>query len=121
MMDITVTSNSLHLQSPFIVSGFSVEGSVLASAGGQPLSGAQVTLAAGDKTFTVMTDKSGKYRVESIVSSSYTLTAKYPGMEFTPVTAKVTPTSPTLTASKYEVVGRLDYTTVAHDSARKIV
>jgi len=123
MMDITVTSNSLQLPSPFIVSGFSVEGLVLASAGGQPLSGAQVTLAAGDKTFTVMTDKSGKYRVESIVSSSYTLTAKYPGMEFTPVTAKVTPTSPTLpivTASKYEVMGRLDYTTVAHDSARKI-
>ena len=54
MMDITVTSNSLQLQSPFIVSGLLVEGSVLASSGGQPLTGAQVTLAAGDKTFNVV-------------------------------------------------------------------
>jgi len=122
-LDVTVKSGSVVMSSPFTVSGFSVEGTVLASAGGKPIPNAQVTLKAEGKTFNVVTDKSGKYQLESITSATYTLTAKYPGMEFSPVTAKVSPSSPNLPvilASRYQVTGQLDYSTVSHDAARRI-
>ena len=106
------------------VSGFSVSGSVLTSTTGRPVSGAHVTLTADGKKFTVVTDAKGSYQLESITSATYTITATSPGYEFSPVTAVVSPSSPVLpvvAASRYEVVGHLDYSTVAHDSARVMI
>ena len=106
------------------MSEFSVSGSVLTSANGSPVSGAQVTLTSIWKQFTVVTDALGTYYLERITSATYTITATSPGYEFSPVTASVSPSSPVLpvvAASRHEVVGQLDYSTVAHDSARVMI
>ena len=126
-MEVEVAGGSLLLAAPFTVSGFSVSGTVLASAGGKPVAGAEVTLrqeAGEGKVVTVTTDARGGYTVESVVSGSYSLAAASPGLEFAPVTAAVSPSAPVLpqlVAARYEVSGQLDYSTVAHDSAREVV
>ena len=123
-MSVNVKSGSVLLPSPFTVSGFSVSGSVLTAPSGSPVSGAQVTLTAAGKKFTVVTDVKGSYQLESITSATYTISATSPGYEFSPVTAAVSPSSPVLpvvAASRYEVVGQLDYSTVAHDAARVMI
>ena len=123
-MEVSVKAGSVRLPAPFTVSGFSVSGSVLTSSSGSPVPGAQVTLTAAGKRFTVVTDSRGRYMLESITSATYTITASAPGLEFSPVTAAVSPSSPVLpvmAATKYEVTGQLDYSTVAHDAARVIL
>ena len=57
------------------MSEFSVSGSVLTSANGSPVSGAQVTLTSIWKQFTVVTDALGTYYLERITSATYTITA----------------------------------------------
>ena len=124
--EVSVSSGSVSLSSVFLVSGFSVSGSVLSgSAGGQPVSGAQVRLTSSQgREHSVVSDQEGRYSLDSITSDTYTITAQLPGMEFTPVSVQVSPASPALPsiiASKFLVTGQLDYSTVAHDTARKII
>ena len=101
-----------------------VSGSVLTAPSGSPVSGAQVTLTAAGKKFSVVSDTKGNYQLESITSATYTISVTSPSFEFSPVTANVSPSSPVLpvmAASRYEVIGQLDYSTVAHDAARVMI
>merc|ERR1712013_846351 len=104
--------------------GFSVQGKVLSSSSGSPVSGAEVSLSSGKKDLTILTEADGQYYVDSLESGTYTLTAKYPGLEFPQLKVSVSPTSPTLppvTATKYQVSGQLDFSTASHDPARLVV
>jgi len=124
MLDLSVKSGSVRLPSPFLISGFSVQGVVLSSPSGRPVQGAEVSLSSKTDTRTVQTQSDGQYFLESLESGSYSLTAKYAGLEFPQLTADVSPSSPTLpslTATKYEVSGQLDFTTASHDPARMVV
>ena len=101
-----------------------VSGSVLTAPSGSPVSGAQVTLTAAGKKFTVVSDTKGNYQLESITSATYTISVTSPSFEFSPVTANVSPSSPVLpviAASRYQVIVQLDYSTVAHDAARRMI
>ena len=124
MLEMTVKSGSVHLTSPFLITGFSVQGKVLSSPSGSPVSGAEVSLSSGKKDLTILTEADGQYYVDSLESGTYTLTAKYPGLEFPQLKVSVSPTSPTLppvTATKYQVSGQLDFSTASHDPARLVV
>jgi len=123
-LDLTVKSGSVHLASPFLITGFSVQGVVLSSSSGSPVPGAEVTLSSSVKTLTCQTGPDGQYYLDSLESGSYTLTAKHPGLEFPQLTVDVSPSSPTLpsiTATKYMVSGQLDFSTASHDPARLVV
>jgi len=123
-LDLSVQSGSVHIPSPFLITGFSVQGLVLSSPAGNPVEGAEVTLSNSGKELSSHTQSDGQFYLESLESGSYTLTAKYPGLEFPQLTAEVSPSSPTLpalTATKYQVSGQLDFTTASHDSARLVV
>jgi len=124
ILEMTVKSGSVHLTSPFLITGFSVQGMVLSSPSGSPVSGAEVSLSSGTKELTILTEADGQYYVDSLESGTYSLTAKYPGLEFPQLTVSVSPTSPTLppvTATKYQVSGQLDFSTASHDPARLVV
>jgi len=123
-LDLTVHSDSVLLSSPFQITGFSVQGLVLSSTSGSPVSGAEVTLSSPTKELSCVSGSDGHYYLDSLESGSYTLTAKYPGLEFPKVTVSVSPSSPTLppvTATKYQVSGQLDFSTASHDQARLVV
>ena len=123
-MDLVVSSGSVLVTPAFTVSGFSVSGTVTSGGKGGPVAGAEVTLKSESNSVSVKTDKSGQYTVDSLTTATYTITASFPGLEFPQIKAEVSPTTPelpVLTASKFRVTGQLDYTTVAHDSARKII
>ena len=123
-MDLVVSSGSVIVSPAFTISGFSVSGSVTRGAAGGPVAGAEVKLTSEGRTVTVTTDKAGQYTVDSLNTATYTITATFPGLEFPQLKAAVSPTSPELpplTARKFQVTGQLDYTTVAHDAARKIL
>jgi len=123
-LDLSVKSGSVHLPSPFLITGFSVQGVVLSSPSGSPVSGAEVTLSSSAKTLTCQTGPDGQYDLDSLETGSYKLTAKFPGLEFPQLTVEVSPSSPTLpsvTATKYMVSGQLDFSTASHDPARLVV
>ena len=123
-VDLQVTSGSVVVSPAFTITGFSVSGSVTTGAKGSPVAGAEVTLSSEGNTVKVVTDKAGQYSVDSLQAATYTITASFPGLEFPSVKTAVSPSSPllpVLSAAKYQVTGRLDYTTASHDSARKIL
>jgi hypothetical protein len=124
MLDLSVKSDSVHLPSPFLITGFSVQGVVLSSPSGRPVSGAEVTLSSTAKTLSCQTGPDGQYYLDSLETGSYTLTAKHPALECPQLTVVVSPSFPTLpsvTATKYMVSGQLDFSTACHDPARLVV
>ena len=123
-VELVVNSGSVVVSPSFTITGFSVSGSVTSGTKGSPVAGAEVTLSCAENTVRVVTDQGGQYSVDSLQAATYTLTATFPGLEFPSVQSPVSPSSPllpVLSAAKYQVTGQLDYTTVAHDSARKII
>jgi len=81
-------------------------------------------LSSTNKDLTCLSEADGQYYLDSLESGTYTLTAKYQGLEFPQLTVSVSPVSPTLPpliATKYLVSGQLDYSTASHDPARMVV
>jgi len=123
-LDLVVDSGSVQIPSPFLVTGFSVQGEVLASPSGKPVEGAEVKLSGAGKQLTAVTAADGRFYVDSLESGSYSLTATFPGLEFPQVKADVSPSSPSLpslVANKYLVSGQLDLSTASHDPARLVI
>ena len=121
-VEITVDLESVKLKDPFIVEGFSVKGKVLSGPQGNKLANTVVTVS-GLKTHTTTTDKNGQYFIEKIESGTYTISAKSDGIQFSDLTAEISPSNPILpdlVAEKYLVSGQLDFSTVSSDSSRKV-
>lgn len=109
-----VTHSSVSLEDNFEVTGFQVYGSVIHLGVDGELVGiehVQIELRGKQGTLRTKTDKFGSYRLEEIVSDSYTVTARLVGYEFEDVVIALSPSQTEITTlfpSKFEVSGKFE-------------
>ncbi|XP_034104568.1 nodal modulator 3 [Drosophila albomicans] len=106
-LEVEVGKDTLQLKDEFKISGFTVSGQVLRSAGGAPLKSATVKL---NNEKVAETDASGSYILENIKAGSYNILIESPQLQFEPVQVKtqiLTPTLPVIVPSAYEVCGKV--------------
>lgn len=106
-LEIEVSKDTLQLKEEFKISGFTVSGQVLRSAGGKPLKSAIVKL---NSEKVGETDATGSYTLENINAGSYNIEIEAPQLQFEPLQVKTqitTPNLPTILPSAYEVCGNV--------------
>ncbi|KAH8306904.1 hypothetical protein KR044_000535 [Drosophila immigrans] len=106
-LEVEVGKDTLQLKEEFKISGFTVSGQVLRSAGGAPLKSAIVKL---NNEKVAETDASGSYTLENIKAGSYNIIIESSQLQFEPVQVKthfLTPTLPVIVPSAYEVCGKV--------------
>jgi len=106
-VEVEVGKDTFQLKEEFKISGFSVSGQVLRSAGGAPLKSAIVKL---NNEKVAETDDTGSYTLENIKAGSYNIEIESPKLQFEPLQVKTqisTPTLPVIVPSAYEVCGKV--------------
>ncbi|EDW61622.1 BOS complex subunit NOMO1 [Drosophila virilis] len=106
-LEVELGKDTLQLKEQFSISGFTVTGQVLSSAGGAPLKSAVVKV---NNEKVSETDATGSYTLENIKASSYNIEVEYPQLQFEPLQVKTqisSPTLPTIVPAAYEVCGKV--------------
>ncbi|ESO93836.1 hypothetical protein LOTGIDRAFT_104485 [Lottia gigantea] len=125
-LSFEVEHQSLNLQEPFNVAGFSVSGRVLDSEKGSGVAKAKILINNNEQTTT---DKDGVYHLENMKTGTYKLSVQSTDIYFDDVSLKITPTSPQLPniiASSFSLCGqviidRLPEGLPAQSSQRRII
>jgi hypothetical protein len=123
-LSLTVTNDSITVQPSFEVQGFTVSGRVLFSEQGSGVNKAQVFV---NGHLAATTDQSGTYTLSNITTGSYHLLVEADKLEFTQVTASISPSDPylpDLTPNKFQVCGHVTLSVVppswTSSSVRKV-
>nr|XP_053652590.1 nodal modulator 3-like [Cherax quadricarinatus] len=102
-LEVTVEHDDLILQQTFKVGGFSMNGRITKSEGGEAVAGAKVVL---DKTFTSTTDADGFYAFENIQSGKHKIKVIADKYEFEEAVVNINPQHPVVEdifPARYEV------------------
>ncbi|EDW02305.1 GH19965 [Drosophila grimshawi] len=106
-LEVEVGKDTLQLKEEFRISGFTVTGQVLTTAGGAPLKSAIVKL---NNEQVAVTDAMGSYTLENIKAGSYNIDVEFPQLQFGSLQVKIqisTPTLPIIMPAAYEVCGKV--------------
>ncbi|EDW32208.1 GL10556 [Drosophila persimilis] len=106
-LEVEVGKDTLQLKEEFKITGFTISGRVLGSAGGAPLKSAIVKLN-GKKV--AETDDQGSYTLQNIKAGTINIEVESPQLQFAPLQVKVqinTVELPTIVPSAYEVCGKV--------------
>ncbi|RWS12490.1 nodal modulator 3-like protein [Dinothrombium tinctorium] len=115
-LDISIRHQHIEIKPTFQVEGFSVSGRVLSSKNGKGIVDAQVLLTNGLGTVSetiINTAADGIFHLENIRTGTYTLQITASHILFETTTVKISPASPQIpdiTASAFEVCGKLVFT-----------
>ncbi|XP_037715151.1 nodal modulator 3 [Drosophila subpulchrella] len=106
-LELEVGKDTLQLKEEFKITGFTVSGLVLSSAGGAPLKSAVVKVN-GKKV--AETDAQGSYTLENLQAGTVNIEVGSSQLQFSPLQVKAqinTATLPTIVPSAYEVCGKV--------------
>jgi len=106
-VSVDISHDSVLIEEPFQVAGFSVQGQVLTAAKGAGVGGAQIVVN-GNTVTTTRAD--GTYNLDSMKAGTYTIHVTAPRMTFEPTQVKVTantPYLPDILAARFSVCGRV--------------
>ncbi|XP_034651028.1 nodal modulator 3 [Drosophila subobscura] len=106
-LELEVGKDTLQLKEEFKITGFTISGRVLGSAGGAPLKSATVKLN-GKKVGE--TDAQGSYTLQNIKPGTINIEVESPQLQFVPLQFKAqinTPELPTIVPAAYEVCGKV--------------
>nr|NP_610551.1 uncharacterized protein Dmel_CG1371 [Drosophila melanogaster]AAF58849.1 uncharacterized protein Dmel_CG1371 [Drosophila melanogaster]AOQ13933.1 CG1371-PA [synthetic construct] len=107
LLELEVGKDTLQIKDEFKITGFTVSGRVLTSAGGEPLKSAVIKVN-GKKV--AETDAQGSYTLENLKAGTVNIEVESSQLQFSPLQVKAqinTASLPTIVPSAYEVCGKV--------------